>query len=358
MIARRTRDRPRSRRSARLHPGIHPARNGSLDRGTEESRHGENDHRTRGSADRPAARGRGAHRGRVLERRGGTLSRDLRADGEGAQRCTSPEARRRAPQADPGGVPAADGRRPVRPSPRQAPFPTEPLTASARGPPMPAAGALLSTTGPGVGSTDPMADGPRKPRIRGRRIIERPPADPRARPVERSRADAGRRAPATERRCWRSSGLRGTSAWSVGSALDVGGRRRRDRSGARTGVRTRSLAAPDGACSSGWRSLPIPSARRRSLAEMLAEDLGDWPESGWVVIDDYQHLAASTASERFVATIVECSPVRILIASRVRPSWVAAKSILDGRGPRDPPDGARDERGRGRAGSRTADARS
>ena len=66
------------------------------------------------------------------------------------------------------------------------------------------------------------------------------------------------------------------------------------------------------------------------LAEMLAEDLDEWPGDGWVVIDDYQHLAASVASERFVETIVERSPVRILVASRVRPSWIAARSILDG----------------------------
>ncbi len=66
------------------------------------------------------------------------------------------------------------------------------------------------------------------------------------------------------------------------------------------------------------------------LAEMLAEDLDDWPDHGWIVIDDYHHLAASVASERFVETLVERSPVRLLIASRVRPAWVAARAILDG----------------------------
>jgi DNA-binding NarL/FixJ family response regulator len=66
------------------------------------------------------------------------------------------------------------------------------------------------------------------------------------------------------------------------------------------------------------------------LAEMLAEDLLDWPDDAWLVLDDYQHLAASVASERFVETIVDGSPVQILIAGRVRPAWVAARSILDG----------------------------
>ena len=38
---------------------------------------------------------------------------------------------------------------------------------------------------------------------------------------------------------------------------------------------------------------------------MLAEDLDGWPVHGWIVIDDYQRLAASEASESFVATVIE-----------------------------------------------------
>ena len=67
------------------------------------------------------------------------------------------------------------------------------------------------------------------------------------------------------------------------------------------------------------------------LAEMLAEDLGGWPSEGWIVIDDYHHLAVATASESFVETIVSRSPVQVLVASQARPSWVSAKDILDGR---------------------------
>ena len=67
------------------------------------------------------------------------------------------------------------------------------------------------------------------------------------------------------------------------------------------------------------------------LAEMLVEDLQDWPDEGWIAIDDYQHLAVSAASEAFVQTIVQQTPVRMLLASRVRPSWVSARSILDGK---------------------------
>ena len=73
-----------------------------------------------------------------------------------------------------------------------------------------------------------------------------------------------------------------------------------------------------------------PEREATLLAEMLAEDLDGWPAHGWIVIDDYQLLAASEASESFVETIVERSPVQLLVAGRVRPSWVQPLSILDG----------------------------
>jgi DNA-binding CsgD family transcriptional regulator len=67
------------------------------------------------------------------------------------------------------------------------------------------------------------------------------------------------------------------------------------------------------------------------LAEMLAEDLDDWPTDGWIVVDDYENLAASVASEAFVETIVSRSPVRLLLAGTTRPSWAAPREILAGR---------------------------
>jgi DNA-binding NarL/FixJ family response regulator len=73
-----------------------------------------------------------------------------------------------------------------------------------------------------------------------------------------------------------------------------------------------------------------PEREATLLAEMLAEDLDDWPAHAWVVIDDYQHLAVSVASEAFVETVVERSPAQLLIASSVRPSWVQPRRILDG----------------------------
>ena len=66
------------------------------------------------------------------------------------------------------------------------------------------------------------------------------------------------------------------------------------------------------------------------LAEMLAEDLGSWPDDGLVVIDDYHHLAESEATERFVETLAGAAPVGLLLASRVRPVWVPPRDILSG----------------------------
>ncbi len=65
------------------------------------------------------------------------------------------------------------------------------------------------------------------------------------------------------------------------------------------------------------------------LAELLAEDLSDWPADAWLAIDDYQ-LASSPPSEEFVDTLVGLTPVRLLLTSRRRPPWVTARRILYG----------------------------
>ncbi len=93
-----------SRAVGRLHPALHPLTNGSLERGTEESPHDEDDHRHGRAADRPSARSRGADRSRVLERRGGAVPRDLRPHRTGTQRRAPREARRSAAAADPRSV--------------------------------------------------------------------------------------------------------------------------------------------------------------------------------------------------------------------------------------------------------------
>ena len=78
------------------------------------------------------------------------------------------------------------------------------------------------------------------------------------------------------------------------------------------------------------RATADPRGEAEVLAEILAEDLGTWPDGAWLVIDDYQELATALEAERFVAALVDRSPVSFLIASRHRPSWISGRSILYG----------------------------
>ncbi len=73
-----------------------------------------------------------------------------------------------------------------------------------------------------------------------------------------------------------------------------------------------------------------PAREAGVLAEILADDLLEWPDDAWIVLDDYHHVATSPSSEQFVDTLVHRAPVRMLIASRSRPSWVAGRNILYG----------------------------
>ena len=174
-----------------------------------------------------------------------------------------------------------------------------------------------------------MADEPRKPTIRGRRIIERPRL-----------TYALDRSSARIRMLVAGSGYGKTvllEQWAPRDGRSVGWLRARP-SATDVAVVARGLARATatvvpGAGSRMLERLGITQDPEREsvlLAEMLAEDLADWPETGLLVVDDYHYLAESEASERFVATLVEGAPVRLLLASRVRPVWVSPRSILTG----------------------------
>jgi LuxR family maltose regulon positive regulatory protein len=73
-----------------------------------------------------------------------------------------------------------------------------------------------------------------------------------------------------------------------------------------------------------------PERDVQPLAELLAEDLTEWPDTAWLAIDDYHFTADSEASERFVDLLTSHSPVRLLLASRKRPRWATSRRILYG----------------------------
>jgi ATP/maltotriose-dependent transcriptional regulator MalT len=62
----------------------------------------------------------------------------------------------------------------------------------------------------------------------------------------------------------------------------------------------------------------------------LSEDLASWPANAWLVLDDYHEITPEPRAEDFVEALVALSPVQVLIASRVRPKWIATKEIMYG----------------------------
>jgi len=175
-----------------------------------------------------------------------------------------------------------------------------------------------------------MADEPRKPTIRRRRIIERPRL---IRALDGSNARV--------RMLVAGSGYGKTTLleqWAASRSDRAVGWFRATRPAADVAVVARALVAASRVALPGagrrlverLAATQDPEREATLLAEMLAEDLYDWPDDAWLVIDDYQHLAVAAAPEAFVQTIVEQSPVRLLIAGRVRPAWVHAKAMLDG----------------------------
>jgi len=174
-----------------------------------------------------------------------------------------------------------------------------------------------------------MAEEPRKPTIRRRRLIERPRL-----------ADALDGSNAPLRMLVAGSGYGKTvllEQWAPRDGRVVGWFRARA-SAADVAVVARGLARATatvvpGAGSRMLERLGItqnPEREAALLAEMLASDLTVWPDAGLLVIDDYHRLTESEASELFVETLVEGAPVRIVLASRVRPAWVPPRRILDG----------------------------
>lgn len=65
------------------------------------------------------------------------------------------------------------------------------------------------------------------------------------------------------------------------------------------------------------------------LARMLASDLTDWPDTAWLVLEDYHHVNGPPA-EAFIETLVLETPVRVFLQARRRPVWASSRRILYG----------------------------
>lgn len=73
-----------------------------------------------------------------------------------------------------------------------------------------------------------------------------------------------------------------------------------------------------------------PARAVRPLAELLAEDLSDWPDGALLVIDDYHLVAESAPVEEFVDWLLTLAPLRLLVTTRTRPAWASARRLLYG----------------------------
>lgn len=78
------------------------------------------------------------------------------------------------------------------------------------------------------------------------------------------------------------------------------------------------------------RATNHPEEETAVLAEIIAEDLTDWPLDAWLAIDDYQFAMEAEAPERFVEQLTELAPPQFLVTSRNRPTWATARRILYG----------------------------
>jgi LuxR family maltose regulon positive regulatory protein len=78
------------------------------------------------------------------------------------------------------------------------------------------------------------------------------------------------------------------------------------------------------------RGADLSDVSTESLAELLAEDLENWPADAWLAIDDYHLVRESRAVEEFLEHVLENTSVRLAVTARERPEWASARKILYG----------------------------
>jgi LuxR family maltose regulon positive regulatory protein len=72
-----------------------------------------------------------------------------------------------------------------------------------------------------------------------------------------------------------------------------------------------------------------PEKAARPMAELLAEDLADWPDGARLVLDDYHLVADSAPVEEFVDWLLTLAGrLRVVVTSRQRPRWASARRLL------------------------------
>src|SRR5919201_4376566 len=90
------------------------------------------------------------------------------------------------------------------------------------------------------------------------------------------------------------------------------------------------LPRPTNRVSEWVERCPDPTARAESLAELVARELSALASDTWLVIDDFHLTMDSEAAALFFERFEAAAPIRILLTSRRRPSWVSARRLLYG----------------------------
>jgi LuxR family maltose regulon positive regulatory protein len=77
-------------------------------------------------------------------------------------------------------------------------------------------------------------------------------------------------------------------------------------------------------------ALNTPEDEPEVIAELLADELDDWPVGAWLVIDEYELVAPHEAPVRLIERFVQVSGARVLITGRERPSWIKPRDLMYG----------------------------
>jgi LuxR family transcriptional regulator, maltose regulon positive regulatory protein len=73
-----------------------------------------------------------------------------------------------------------------------------------------------------------------------------------------------------------------------------------------------------------------PEGEAVHLAQLVAADISALPASAMVFVDDYHYIVHSRAAEQFMSALLSHTSMPLVIATRIRPTWVTAKDLLYG----------------------------
>ena len=66
------------------------------------------------------------------------------------------------------------------------------------------------------------------------------------------------------------------------------------------------------------------------LAEIMLEELEEWPRDAWLVVDDYHLIGQSPSAELFFGEVAASPTLNLLVIGRSRPAWATARRVIYG----------------------------